>query len=359
MTAPVRRRRARGPRATPTLALLGALGIAIPGCGPSASRGGGAVPGAVIATIALPAPGTGIAIAPDGSRAWIPSTARIQVVDLRARQAVGAIETGDQPYAIAASADGRLGVAVDLIQRESWVLDLAGGAVQRHVAFGRPIDPVLRPGVALAPDGSRAFVTTSVREGNGADLLHAIDTTTGTATDRALDFHPGALAAAPDGRTLWVTGCRGLCADGALWAIDPAVPRALASVPLASIPGGLALSPDGARAWVANGEAASVSVIDLADRRVVATVPVGSQPLGVAASPDGSRVYVSGFADGTLTAIDTASLTPIASTRIGPAPRAIAISPDGRLAYVTSSEPHLSVVDLGRLGTPAGAVPGR
>jgi YVTN family beta-propeller protein len=328
------------------------LAALVAGCGPAASRGAspGAPGGAVLATIPIEAFGTGIAITPDGTRAYVAASASVFVVDVRTREVTATIRTGDLPHTIALSRDGTRGYVVDLMQREVWFLDLAGNTVARRVELGEPRRPVLRPGVAVSPDGSTVYATVSQPEGAGFDLLYVIDAATGRQTQRSLSFHPGQLAADPGGRLLWVTGCRGLCSDGTLRGLDPPAPGAggTLDVTLPSLPGGMALSPDGARAYVANGLAGSVAVVDLAARRVVAEVRTGAEPLGVATSPDGSRVYVTNFQSGTLAVIDAATSSVVATLPVGATPRAIAVTPDGRQAWLTHSTPELSVVDLSR-----------
>lgn len=303
-------------------------------------------PNAVVATVPLTDFGTGIAITPDGTRAYVAAGSKVVVIDTATNKVASSIELGDMPYAIALSADGRRGYAVDLMQREVWFLDLVTNGVVKRVELGEPRRPVLRPGVAVSPDGGTVYTTLSQPDGAGFDLLYAIDTTTGVKQQRALDFHPGNLVAGKDGRLVWVAGCRGLCSDGALHAIDPANPGKALQLVLPTVPGDVAISPDGARVYVTNGLAASVAVADTAAGSIVTNVKVGAEPLGVATSPDGQRVYVTNFQSGTLSVLDARSDTVLATLSVGATPRAIAVMPDGRHAYVTHSTSRVSVVDL-------------
>ncbi|MEW6269774.1 MAG: YncE family protein [Thermodesulfobacteriota bacterium] len=333
---------------------LAATALAAAACGCSATVGPAPAPGApgsaVVATIPLDAFGTGIAITPDGTRAYVAASASVFVVDTASRKVTATIRTGDLPHTIALSRDGTRGYAVDLMQREVWFLDLASNTVTRRVPLGEPRRPVLRPGVAVSPDGSEVYATVSQPEGAGFDLLYVIDAESGRTTQRSLSLHPGQLAADPAGRLVWIAGCRGLCSDGTLHGVDPAAPGDASAVALASVPGGMALSPDGARAYVANGLAGSVAVVDLATRRVVANVRTGAEPLGVAVSPDGARVYVTNFQSGTLSVVDASSNAVVATLPVAGAPRAIAVTPDGRFAWLTHSTPQLSVVALSSAG---------
>jgi YVTN family beta-propeller protein len=317
-----------------------------------ASRGAGGptVGGAVIATIPTTAFGTGIALSPDGSRAYVATTAEIQVIDTAAAKRISSIRTGDNPYGITLSADGSRGYAVDLTQQMVWVLDLKGGTIVRSVRIGPPRTPALRPGIALSRDGRTAYATISRLEGQGFDTLQLVDAATGSTSQRVFNMHPGQLVVDRNGR-LWVAGCLGLCSQGTLHVIDLSQPGSLARFDLPSVPAGIALTPDGSRVYVANGLAGSVTAVDVQSRTKIGDVRVGAEPLGIAVSPDGRTAYVTNFASGTLSAIDVATNTVTASASIGESPRAIAISPDGKRAYVTHSTQKISIVDLTRLGS--------
>lgn len=316
------------------------------GCAASAGRGAASGPSAVVATVPMTDFGTGIAITPDGTRAYVAAGSKIVVVDTATNSVAQTIDVGDMPYAVALSPDGSRLYATDLMQREVWMIDTTSNAVVRKVDLGEPRRPVLRPGVAVSPDGSTVYATVSQPEGVGFDLLFTIDAATGAKQQRALDFHPGQLVAGRDGRLVWIAGCRGMCSDGALHGVDPANPGSAVALTLPSVPGDLAIDPAGARVYVANGLAASVAVADLRAQRVAANVRVGAEPLGVATSPDGRRVYVANFQSGTLSVIDASSEAVVATLNVGGTPRAIALTPDGKRAYLTHSTSQVSVVDL-------------
>jgi YVTN family beta-propeller protein len=319
--------------------------LVIAGCTPANVRTGTG-PSAVVASIPLTDFGTGIAISPDGTRAYVAAGAKVQVVDIATNKVTTSMELGDMPYSIALSNDGQRGYVVDLMQREVWFIDLVSSSVVKRVELGEPRRPVLRPGVAVSPDGRTVYTTLSQPEGAGPDLLYSIDTTTGAKQQHALGFHPGDLVADKDGRHLWVAGCRGLCSDGALHAVDPSDPGHARQLVLPTVPGEIAISPDGARVYVTNGLAASVAVADTAAGSIVTNVKVGAEPLGVATSPDGKRVYVTNFQSGTMSVIDAQTNEVTDTLNVGATPRAVAVTPDGKRAYLTHSTSRVSVVDL-------------
>ncbi len=339
-------------RAASALAIGAAL---LAGCAASAGGPTSAVPvsAAVTATWPLPTWATGIALSPDGSRAWLAAGSKILSIDTATGAAGPSIDTGGMPYALAIAPDGVTGVAADLMQQQAWVLRLGAQPGSRRVWVGTPSSPVLRPGAAIAADGSRGFTTTShPTMGSGFDQLHIVDLAAASQRSRNLPFHPGSLAISPDGALLHVAGCTGICSYGELHTLDAASgEEAAPAITLqSSIPGQLALSPDGRTAWVANALAGTVAALDLIGRTVLATVTVGAEPLGVAVSPDGSRVYVTCFQSSTLVAIDTASQSVVGRASVGGEPRALAIAPDGRTAWLTHSRPILSKIDLTQLG---------
>ena len=319
--------------------------VLVAGCSPATVKLAD-MPSAVVATVPLTDFGTGIAITPDGTRAYVAGGSKVFVVDTATNRVTGTIELGDMPYAIAISPDGQRAYAADLMQREVWFIDLVSNSVAKRIDLGEPRRPVLRPGVAVSPDGQTVYTTLSQPDGAGFDLLYSIDTATGAKQQRALDFHPGNLVAGKDGRLVWVAGCRGLCSDGALHAIDPANPGDALHLVLPTVPGDVGISPDGARVYVTNGLAASVAVADTAAGRIVTNVKVGAEPLGVATSPDAKRVYVTNFQSGTMSVLDAATNEVIDTLNVGPSPRAIAVTPDGRRVYVTHSASRVSVIDL-------------
>ncbi len=316
------------------------------GCAATTGRGAPSGPSAVVATIPMTDFGTGIAITPDGTRAYVAAGSKIVVVDTATNRVATSIDVGDMPYAVALSPDGSRLYATDLMQREVWTIDTTSNAVVRKTDLGEPRRPVLRPGIATSPDGSTVYATVSQPEGVGFDVLYTIDAASGVRSQHALGFHPGQLVAGRQGGLVWIAGCRGLCSDGALHGVDPADPGNAIQLVLPTVPGDLAMSPDGSRVYVAIAMDASVAVVDVAGRRVLGKVQVGAEPLGVAVSADGARVYVTNFQSGTLSVIDAATSTVAATLSVGATPRAIALTPDGRRAYLTHSTSQVSVVDL-------------
>jgi YVTN family beta-propeller protein len=184
-------------------------------------------------------------------------------------------------------------------------------------------------GVALSPDGTRAYVTNV-----NSDTVSVIDTATNTVVGAPIPVGdaPGDVAVSPDGTRAYVTNVN----SDTVSVIDTTTNTVIATVPVGDRPQKVAVSPDGNRAYVTNFSSNTVSVIDTDANAVIATVPVGHIPQGVAVSPDGTRAYIANQADDTVSVIDTASNTVTATIIVGDGPFGVAVSPDGTRAYVTN-----------------------
>ncbi len=113
--------------------------------------------------------------------------------------------------------------------------------------------------------------------------------------------------------------------------------------------------PDGYRefAYVSNGEANTVSVLDLVYLRPDRTLQVGSNPTGLAVSPTRSEVYVvnSGSPSqlGSVSVIDSAANKVVGTIAVHKLPYFIAVEPSGHRAFVANSGSNtVSVLELER-----------
>lgn len=159
--------------------------------------------------------------------------------------------TSSQPLAL--SADDSLLLVANPDNNSVSLFDVSGGKTARLAEIAVGTEP---NGVALWPDGSRAFVANTV---------------SGTVTVLSLDrSRPGYAAQ-------------------------------LATIPVGTEPYGLALTPTGRKLYVTNARSNSVSVIDTATYQVIRTIAnVGFEPRGIAITNSGSddtqeTVYVTQF----------------------------------------------------------------
>jgi DNA-binding beta-propeller fold protein YncE len=263
------------------------------------------------------------------------------------------------------------------------VTNANSGNVSQYDAAGGALTPLAPPtvgvgagsgppgSVAVTPDGKNAYVSTNELFGTPeieAKVLEYSIAAGGQLTLRATaplppGADPGALAASPDGRNLYVLDTTGsgaviqysVGAGGALsLKSPPTVPTG------AAVPTRLAVSPDGPSVYVTNYNDDAISQYSVgADGALIpkspATVPTpacegipfGCGPVGVAVSPDSRSVYVANdpelFGESGVIAQYTAdaggALSPKSppTTPAGPNPFELAVSPDGRSVYVTDS----------------------
>jgi YVTN family beta-propeller protein len=293
-------------------------------------------------------------VRPDGTRAYVPlQTGSVLAVDLTSRQVASTIRTEGRPYSIELTGDGARAYVADLAGVSLFVLDTTNDSLAKSIDLAPLERPVRSPAVAISPDGGWAYVTSATPMD---DYLIVIDTAANAIAGRhALDIHPVGVVTSPDGRRLYVAGCKLSCVDGTLAVLDAASGSVLSKVPLPAAPVGLAVTTDGSRAYTPTGMANGVQAIDLATG-TVSSIPVDSEPLGIAVDPSGAFVYVTCYGANSVSVIGTRVNTVLSTIPVANEPRSIAVSPDGRFAYVTHSSSTFSVIDLKRVtgGSPGG-----
>ncbi len=229
----------------------------------------------------------------------------------------------------------------------------------------------------------------------GLLLMAAMGIALGTAARGDAYRSPLAVAAAPDGKRLYVSDKTAGC----VVVFDVVGNRKIGDIPVPGEPNGLAISADGKTLYVAQRKAGSVAVIDTAAKAITGTIPVGPWPTAVtlapknnrlitcnrgndtvsivalgtgkilqqiavtrdpacaAVTPDETRIVVGNYMPrgrGTdpelaaeVTILDAVAMQPIATVKLPPGSTAVsgvAISPDGRWAYVVHT--------LGRFNLP-------
>lgn len=159
--------------------------------------------------------------------------------------------TSSQPLAL--SANGDVLAVVNPDNDSASFFDLRGDANLRFGLVSTQTEP---SGVAVMPDGRRAYVANAV---SGTVSVIDLDVTTGTVTPPTTHIAVG------------------------------------------TEPASLVLTPNGSRLYVANSRSNTVSVIDTSTNAVVATRAVGLEPRGLAVTHDGDaddtdeKLYVTSF----------------------------------------------------------------
>lgn len=241
---------------------------------------------------------------------------------------------------------------------ERYVVDPISKEVVETQALHWPITSSIQRGAAVRPGGGRLYIPNRFMPtdsdlltlvGTGPDVQQNVSSTEGLV--------PLAVAVAPDGSRIYVTnsGSNDLAVfDSRTRLVTEIAPVTMAPyplvtrVPLGKTPWGIAVTPDGSQIYVANQGSNSVSVVATGNYSATHTIPVGASPWGVAVNPSGSKVYVANSGSGTVSIIDTASQTVIATVTAGSAPHWLAVTPDGNRVFVSNSgDGTVSVIDAG------------
>jgi YVTN family beta-propeller protein len=327
------------------LALLALAACGQPGAPPplpqavqSAQSGG-----AVVATIPVGAPPTLLAVAPDSRHVYAASNGSLTVIDTSSNTAVARLSINPNSTGIAVAPNGSLVYVASLFSINLTVLDTSTNTLARPIQL---FLQRLRGGfawMALSPDGGTAYIA------NRANRRLAIVSLPGGRGHTVMpDVGPSDVALTPDGRTLYVSGCKPICVPGFVQTFDTATRRFTHEIAVGSSPFRVVIAPDGAHAYTADLAGATVSVIDVAAATTTTRVPVPVQPTGLAVSPDNRTLWVASQTGGTLTAIDATTNQVRASLPIQQA-RDVVATPDGRRVYV-SSDNSVAVIDPAALG---------
>lgn len=215
-----------------------------------------------------------VAVSPDGSRLYVASEDRgeLVVMDARDGRVLATAPVGDEAEGTAVSPDGSLVYATSEADHSVAVYDTQAGRVRARIRVGEhPRNAV------FAADGRRAFVP-----GETDSTVTAID----VVGDRAVEsvrlegenIRPMGVALTPDGRHLFVTTGRGR----QLLRLNPSTLRVTGRVEVGQRPWGLAVAADGRHVFTANGPSNDVAMVDSQNLRVVARFAVGERPWGVA-----------------------------------------------------------------------------
>jgi DNA-binding beta-propeller fold protein YncE len=244
---------------------------------------------------------------------------------------------GTRRNALAVSHDGRT----------VWTADTGADTITAHRArdLSRRRSIVVGDGptgIALAPGGARALVTTGFYDEPG---LAIVDLHAGKVISR-LDVGavPGAIALAPDGRTAVVASGG---AKGRLTRVDLGRGRVMARVDVGRHPRGVAVMADGRHAVVAlNGDAA-VAVVRLRDDHIVAKITTAPFPFLIAAAPAGDRAFVShnGFGARSVTRLDVGARRTAGQLRTGAEPAGLAFTRGGALVVATRGDGAVTILD--------------
>jgi len=259
----------------------------------------------------------------------------VSVINTASNGVVATVNVGSQPNGIAITPDGTRAYVANG-GGEVWVLATEGNTALAKVSLGG-----YPTAVAITPDGTRAYVTR-----DNSNNVSVIDTASNTVTATIpVGTSPTGIAITPDGAHAYVTNV-GSMAGGSVSVIATSSNSVVATINLGNVgPLGIAITPDGSHAYVVDG-LGNVSLIATSSNTVAATITfpqVGSCPFAIAITPDGTRVYVASFSSNSVVVIDTSSNVVAATVSVKGFPQGVAITPDGKHAYVTTSSTEAGI----------------
>jgi DNA-binding beta-propeller fold protein YncE len=157
---------------------------------------------------------------------------------------------------------------------------------------------------------------------------------------------PGAIAASPNGKRLFLTDAAG----HTVTELSARTLKRLRTIEVDGAPIDVAVARGGRTALVltASYDRPGLAVVDLARGAVAKRLDVGEDPYALALAPAGGKAFVSGGGTkGTLTAVDLRSHAAGPAIPVGAHPRGVAVVPGGGRALVAlNGAAGLAVVDL-------------
>jgi YVTN family beta-propeller protein len=205
------------------------------------------------------------------------------------------------------------------------VIDIGTDSLVSTITFGQ-LPANFPSGVAISPDGTRAYVTPNV----GSNIW-VVDTASNSIIATISTAAPGFadVSASPDGTVYAIGSTIGTITDSFFVdVIDPQTDSVTTSITLSNREDliRIAVTPDGGHAYVI-GEG-HLWVIDTVKNAVVATVPVvplGTPLAGIAFTPDGKSAYVTCGNTGLIYVLDTTTYRVVDTIKIDD-PGGLAIS---------------------------------
>lgn len=267
--------------------------------------------GETVATVPIGGKPAGIALSPDGLRAYVtsPEGPFLTIVDTDARTVERRVALDGGPLGIAVNpATGAVYVA-DWYEDRLFVLGPDGDRRGELATGDSP------SGVAVSPDGG--LIVTADRDDDQLSLFDAQTLTRlGTVT----------VGTRPFGVTIDAAGRFAYTANvgsNDVSIVDIAARKVVATVPVGERPYAVALARG--LGFSTDQYAETVTAFDLETHRPVRTIDVGEYPEGIMASADGARVYVANWFSNTLSVIDTGSLSVVGEIDVGDGPRAFGV----------------------------------
>jgi YVTN family beta-propeller protein len=229
------------------------------------------------------------AVTPNGARLYVTNFSHdtVTAIDTLTNTVIDTITVGQMPWGIAITPDGKRAYVANTSGTIS-VIDTG-----RNTVIDTITDADSPLGVAITPDGTRAYVS------NGEGTVSVVDTSTNTIiTNIPLinrfgfpAFGPFGIVITPDGTRAYVVTTGAL-----IFVINTTTNSVITSirVDLNSSNAGnnlsIAMSPDGARVYTDSPGLPAV-VVDTFSNTIIGTIESGGAPPFVGITPDGTKFY--------------------------------------------------------------------
>ncbi|QJR11280.1 hypothetical protein DSM104443_02353 [Usitatibacter rugosus] len=276
--------------------------------------------------------------------AYVPFRGGIAVFDTASNTRIWELRLPDTaPGGVAISPDGTRAYFGDAAADQVYVVDATRQSVVTRITVAR--GPV---GLAVNPAGTRLAVGSAGTLLGAGSTLSLIDTTTNTVIATAeTGLRPAAALFSADGNRIYV-------ANGESHTItvhDAQTLQTLETIPVALGPLSLALHPAGNHLYVGHigtlfQQVSVVSVVNLASHSVTATINAGIRPALVVLNAAGTRLYVGNVESDSISVVDTATNTVLSTIPIDQSPTGLDLTPDGTKLYVPMHTTSMAIVDL-------------
>jgi YVTN family beta-propeller protein len=274
------------------------------------------------------------------------SDASASLIDAETGETLATLPTGAGPHEVAVH--GATAVVCDYGEEEPGstltVLDVEAGEVVRTIDLGRHRRP---HGIQFEADGRSVIVTAE----DSRSLLR-VDVGSGDVIDawKTGQEVSHMVALAPDGSRAFVANI----GSGTVTAIDLLANEVLAQVPTGQQAEGIVVTPDGREVWVGNRAEDTITILDARSLEVEATLSCGQFPIRIATTPDGRYALVSNARSGDVAVFDVEGRRELRRIPMelsaaetedrlfddfgeSPVPVGILVRPDGRRAYVANT----------------------
>lgn len=253
------------------------------------------VDNAVVTTIGVGSSPGGVAVSPDGSRAYVANRGSnsLSIIDVDTLSVVDTVATGLLPSGVAVSADGSRVYVTNYTSNSVSVVDTASNSVVATVPVGS------RPqGIAVDPRGQ--FVVVSNFQGDSVGVIDAL-------SNQYVDEFP--VGDGPIGITVDSNFTRLYVAnslDGTVTAlsIGGGSPE---SIVIGGSPQSVTLDPDGGLLYVGTFGPSGIQVVSTATNTLLDTISVTGGVRNLSVAPNSSRLFAAIQSPASVVVIDTAT----------------------------------------------------